>query len=825
MRRTESKEKLTIVKESDDIFKDILSPLKERGAIPYVYFYRIIGCDDERQYQLEVIRLDERLRSMGNYYCFDKTIPLTTDRSLIERAKKLFEPLPLKDYSNGALLNVLETQGYFSLTSDNQVHLKIKKAFGHMLNLFITNEGPVNLSIMLNFSTKILLWFGNYGKLINKKSLYNPKIVYWGSPTKHETYFLILMSLVGFDVLVLNTSFKDLFETIDYKNEYCLLMRKSKDLPIGAFPSKKSLEKPKTIMPTPRQEKIKGDTQIQHKNPLDSLSNDPIIVVKLKKTASILEDSLVPLNQRSGFVGEPYPIVPAYFVRYIGVPSTTDDWQAEYYNSLYNLDKGLQKFQYLKFLESIPAPTAEESALIPQRLFNDSAQDWQEVVDKILQAKILPQTYGELLNNTILNSFVDIVKLFVEKNSNVNSSIVLNFSLKIVSWLNRYLPSLFTQGKRSNPFRVEGSNLHNPKILFYGPIKAHEIFLLSAFHRIGCDVLFIHSEPSGDKPFQRFDQGDVLTYPIKNNHNLSFAAFPEHEQLIRKSTVAYNASKEIEEVIYGEEVGLFKPWQFENYQTQPITLKTTYDELKILWREPTKLRPEFKIQNRKVYVPNIFAKINGVSEDINDYWQGLKALAEAPNTKIIQDVPFTKISYTKQELYQANYLLNKDGFLDVSKVLKDRHYKLSYLKEPLQHFLMVKINELISSGMFLTTVDEKFKLTIIMTILTMDESFIKLIQGFDYPQEIPKVILYDHVKESFNENDCILLAYFNLIGLDVVIFTPTSYRNIEQHIKPTLLDVHQLPLVKYDLALPPLSSISAPSTPKPGLLSRFFNLR
>lgn len=823
MRRTERKEKLTSIKESKDIFNDILTPLKERGAIPYVYFYRIIGCDDKRQYEVEVSNLNARLKSLDNYIYFDKTIPQPTDPVFIKRARKLLEHAPLKDFLNGALLNGLEANDYFSITPDKQVNKKIKEAFGFILNLFMKKEGrTVNLSIMLNFCIKLLLWFSTYGKLINIESPFNSKTIYWGSPKKHEIYFLIFMSQVGFDVLVLNTSFKDLFETVDNRNEFCLLIRKSKELPIGIFPSEKTEEKLNTNIPPQKREKTKDKSQVQLKNRFNRLINEPNIVVKSKKTDSIFKDVIAPLNERSGFVDEPYPIIPSYFVRYIGISSTTDDWQAEYYNSLYNLDKGFQKFQYLKFLESIPAPKTEEGALIPKRLLNNPYQDWTEVIEQIFQAKILKQTYGELLDNTITKSFVDIVALFAEKNINVNTSIVLNFSLKIVTWLNRYLPSLFEQGNPSKPFRIEGSNILNPKILFYGRIKSHEIYLLYAFHKLGCDVLFIHSDEKGDKPFQIFDQSNSLTYLIKNNHSLPLVSFPVQEQLIRKSTIAYNASKEIEEVIYAEEVGLFKPWQFESYQTQPISLKTTYDELKILWAEPTKFRPEFKIQNRKVYIPNLFAKINGVSEKIDDYWQDFKALASAPNTKIIEDIPFTRISYSKQELYQTNYLLNKNGLLDESKVLENRHYKFGYLKEPLQHFLMAKINELICSGMFLVPVDQRFKLTIIMTILTMDESYIKLIQGFDYPQEIPKVILYDHDKESFNENDCILLGYFNLIGLDVVIFTPTNYRNIEQHIRPNLLNVHQLPLVKYDLDLPPLDSISTTSSQKSGFFSRFF---
>jgi hypothetical protein len=126
--------------------------------------------------------------------------------------------------------------------------------------------------------------------------------------------------------------------------------------------------------------------------------------------------------------------------------------------------------------------------------------------------------------------------------------------------------------------------------------------------------------------------------------------------------------------------------------------------------------------------------------------------------------------------------------------------------------------------MFVETIDAKFKLKIIMTILTMDDSLLKLIEAFDYPQEIPKVIVYDNKKFSFSEYDAILLAYFNLVGLDVIIFTPTNYQTIEQRLKSSLFDIHQLPLVKYDLALPSLDNISEPPDQKQGLLSRFFKL-
>ncbi|AET67423.1 hypothetical protein Desor_1787 [Desulfosporosinus orientis DSM 765] len=791
--------------------------MSDRGVNPYVYCYRVIGCRGDERYFADIAALDRQLKGLGNYTFFNKSIPVSTDAAVIQRIRKLLEPMPLKDFSNGALLNVLESHGYFSLSSDSQVNRKIKDAWGIILNLYVANEKGLNLSIIENFVTKLLIWFGDYGRQTPKQSGHNPKIIYWGSPGKHEVYFLILMSLLGWDVLVFNTSFKDKFNNIDKFNEYSRVIRYPQELPVGDFPRPSAKE---SLRPgqTPVQQ---GSRQPEPPRKVpeavsSSLLSDEVVVVKLKRTENILQEILVPVKERSGFVGKPFPILPTFFVRYIGVPESLDDWEAEYFNNLYNMDKALAaRGSYYKFETGIPAPSTRESSAIPDKFKRYSFQNHVEIIEQALLAQVLPRTGQALYDNTIRKAFADIVNLFVEKHENCSVSMVLNFALKMISWLGRYLPKLI-----SRPI-LEHNYEENPKILFYGNIKAHEIYLLTFFYWLGGDVLFVHSDEEGDQPWQSFDEGSVLTHLVRNKHSLPLEAFPQGERLIRKSTIAYNASREIEEVIYSEDVGLFKPWQFESYGTQPITLKTTYDELKILWQEPAKLRPEFKVQNHKVYVPNLFAKINGAAEDLDDYWQDLKVLASAPNTKLIATLPFTEIRYTKQELYQTNYLLDKEGFVDEEKVVRDRHYKFGYLKASLQHFLIAKINELFRSGVFLKPVDDKLKLKILMTILTMDDDLLKLIEVFDYPQEIPKLIAYDNHKNTFNESDSILLAYFNLIGLDILVFTPTNYQTLEQFLKESLFDMHQLPLVKYDLLLPSLNNLSDHST-KLGLLSRFF---
>ena len=62
-----------------------------------------------------------------------------------------------------------------------------------------------------------------------------------------------------------------------------------------------------------------------------------------------------------------------------------------------------------------------------------------------------------------------------------------------------------------------------------------------------------------------------------------------------------------------------------------------------------------------------------------------------------------------------------------------------------------------------------------------------MIQQFDFTKEIPKVVAV-----SVNENvatleDAVYLLYLNLIGFDIVVFTPTGYRNIDKYISKRLL--------------------------------------
>ncbi|MFA7467776.1 MAG: YceG family protein, partial [Desulfotomaculaceae bacterium] len=195
--------------------------------------------------------------------------------------------------------------------------------------------------------------------------------------------------------------------------------------------------------------------------------------------------------------------------------------------------------------------------------------------------------------------------------------------------------------------------------------------------------------------------------------------------------------------------------------------------------------------------------------ELNQYWHDYRQLATSKNTNVITSVPFTKISYNKRDLYASAFLINDTGLIDREKLFKSDFYRYGYLRTSLQELIVNKIEKLIKADVFLNH-NKELPLKILMTIMTLDENILNLVETFDYPMEIPKLVIYDGTKDVFSTEDAIIIAFLNIVGLDIAIFTPTNYNNIELKLKQEILDVHQLPSIQLDLIAPDIT-IEQPS--------------
>ena len=77
-------------------------------------------------------------------------------------------------------------------------------------------------------------------------------------------------------------------------------------------------------------------------------------------------------------------------------------------------------------------------------------------------------------------------------------------------------------------------------------------------------------------------------------------------------------------VLY-QDTGLYRNKQFK--KAIPMQLKTTYEEIAILWDQEAKFRPGFDALGDRVMVPVICAKVSGVpGSDVYAYWQSISKL-------------------------------------------------------------------------------------------------------------------------------------------------------------------------------------------------------
>jgi len=788
--------KNTTLNHSKNVFDDILITIEERKKLQPNGKLGIISCcysgfDEKQSYLKAIEQLHNRLLKLNNIYInYNGSIPINPDEEIVNKVSALLigKETNIKNYD---LEGFVEEGNFFNITYSNVINRLFAQVLKVILKDYISNEPDINISKFKNFSAKILSWAKQYISIIFKNKIVdnNPKIIYYGSIKKHETYFLIMLSMIGCDVLIFEPSGQSELRKIDNNQKYILNYEGKVKENINENPFDKiNVEVLKV-------ESKKNDATTT----INMLDLKYMLAINLKRSIDIFKDIKLSITDRGGYIVGNNPIIPAYFYRYIG-QETSEFEDLEYNNKIYLLDKELENSNcnYIKFIEQIEQPLNNESELIINVISNIfkkvTTLDKEVIFDGIKNNKLLPQVLNGSALNTIEYAFREVFGMYL-KNENANLTKTKNFLAKLIIWINKYSKTLFKNIPREGFFNI------NPKILYFGEIKAAEVYMLIFFSMVGCDVLFINSDYKADDIFVFIDREELYTKLQKNSYSVERGSFPKEEKVVRKATVAYEASNEVEELLFTPDSGLYKPWQFEMFNTIPVTLKTTFDEVSILWNEESRIRPNFKIANNTVYIPNIFAKVSGTYEDISKYWSYINNLKKTQNSYFISKVPFSEVNFTREEVFSFAYVINEDGTVDKEKLVKSKFYKFSYMKDCTQDLIIQKINELIKSDYFCNDVDNKFTLKIIFTILNLQDEILRLIQNFDFPHAIPKLIVYANDRSEFSKEDIITLLLLNLIGMDIIILVPTGYNNIENYIKRGVFDIHKLPSYKLDLQL------------------------
>ncbi|MBB6215992.1 hypothetical protein HNQ80_002083 [Anaerosolibacter carboniphilus] len=251
-------------------------------------------------------------------------------------------------------------------------------------------------------------------------------------------------------------------------------------------------------------------------------------------------------------------------------------------------------------------------------------------------------------------------------------------------------------------------------------------------------------------------------------------------------TSAKKAEKEIRKILSAEK-NVLRPWQLVNYEPIPLTLQTTIEEIEILFNTQAFLRPGFKVEDGKVYIPSLFVKLSGNSFDFLDI---LTCKTDGSKAKIVYNstMDFENKKTLRYEDKKVDRILNEEGLIDKEKLYKSSQFKYYYLRKEYQDIIIDKINYILKNrnALFTPIVDVEDTKKIVYTLLNIDKDIMMLLHDFDYQYDIPSIIFYEEEDALFSDRIAYTLALLYLLGMDIIVISAIGYANLENVIQSDL---------------------------------------
>jgi hypothetical protein len=475
--------------------------------------------------------------------------------------------------------------------------------------------------------------------------------------------------------------------------------------------------------------------------------------------------------------------------RFLGIPHDED----EYYNRLYDY-----------FHKEIPGVQLISQDHLDKTIQNEQFQSIQKVLNINREQQLSINRFvafldGEQLllkspipaiHRKIREAMISTIQQFSEKEVNgLKSNELQRVLVDLIKWSNNHINESLKQAT---------TETNMPKLIWYGDAKKSHQYFLYYLLKLGCDVIIFN--PSGLDPLAIMDDEQQLTFIHRFSENRDPEPFPT-EKRSRKATVAYRASQEIASILNHEGSGLYKPWQLRDYTPSSVTLKTTYDELFILGKEKAMIRPNFEVKDGVVKIPTIFAKVQGVSSNRKEYWERLHSLSELENSLLIKQLPITR-SINNDFRFHYRSALSKNGELDVGKMMEANYWKYGHLPHGLQKGIATAIKNSCARPRLKPIhqeTEEALKIYLFTHGMQMPSEIIRVMQKFDYSQEIPKLVLYNNAMNgTFVRSDAALLLLLNQFGMDMIIYNPPGQNDIENFLDERIFDIHWLEDLVFD---------------------------
>lgn len=357
-----------------------------------------------------------------------------------------------------------------------------------------------------------------------------------------------------------------------------------------------------------------------------------------------------------------------------------------------------------------------------------------------------------------------------------------------------------------------------PIILYYGIPSSDDLLFLCFIYRCGFDVVCICPDKAVISVFRESQFAQKMQIEeLADSRNVK--PYPSRPVKVKISTVAYNAERELDSMLYSGDT-LFRDRQYSKLES--AVLRTTVDEISILWEQQAKYRSGFEVKGDRVIVPTIFAKINGVKDsDTKKYFDMMERFITWNSIFVVKGPSYKRPDLNVSALYSAYH---RGTELLTEKIKHSQLNKYAYLSEELQNHIFEKMQAVISDGLLALDTPAQTVDYVMHAGLNLDKAVLRLLQRFDFTKDIPKFIVADAIEDPFSKLECTQLLLLSYLGFDVLILCPTGYRDIETYVSPNAYETHSYNEFLYNLSIP---RFKVPVEPKPkkqsgGLIKNIF---
>lgn len=409
------------------------------------------------------------------------------------------------------------------------------------------------------------------------------------------------------------------------------------------------------------------------------------------------------------------------------------------------------------------------------------------------------------INDTFLFALDYVIKLYSYNEKNTSKNIKYNFITKIIVWAYTFIKE------------IKFDKETNQRCIYYGEIQKHEVYFLILLYAMEFDIIYIN--PIKDSYFDEIDIENIST-------KYQYMGICQMETFIKKAenansteiveTMTRQIEKEVEKELFTS-TGMYKPWQFRDGYTKCVLIDSIVEDIYIYFREVAKMREGFLVDDKLVYVPCFFYKIDGQFIDEDEYQRLVKYCMESELTLFFNNNNIINKNININDVYSLMFCQLNDMTFDIEEIKKLPIYKFSKYSEQTQNFILNKYNETITSDIFNEKMNKEDILRLLLNILSMDEKYIRLVDNFDFTSYVPKIVIYLNKEESLDDDTTRFIKYLHIMGMDVIIFNPSGLFNINNVINDTSVRIIRLDKINYNSEYKDLTKY------KKSIFNKFFN--